>query len=154
MSEGIRLDRGRGPRPIEWIATGGTLLVLAGSLVFSVAAQRVFDVAKARAWTASGAPCPGLSRAAYLASGERIVHQIVYDDVRFGRGYGYVNCVEVLGGVPVCQFNSPTVLEVATRRGDFYFATQMNPATISVAGGVPRCVLKGSARGLAIGYGD
>jgi hypothetical protein len=151
ISDAFDFGRRRGPRPIEIVATFGAIAVLAATLPLALAAQRIAAVAKARAWAVSGPPCPSLSRSAYLASGERIVHLIDYDGVRFGRGYGYVSCVEVakdggrgLDTVPVCQFNSPTVLQVTTRRGDFYFYTRIRPATVTIADDRPQCVMNAS----------
>jgi hypothetical protein len=156
MAKGVCLG-GRSYSLIECVATGGVMLVLAGTPLLSTAAQRLVAIARAQAWTVAGAPCPGLSPAEVPASGYRIAHAIDYGDVRFGRAYGYVSCVEVSGdggwsmdAAPVCQFNSPSLLQVTTRRGDFYFLTRMRPATVSIVDGRPRCVLNASVGLIAL----
>ncbi|MDR3510421.1 MAG: hypothetical protein P4L73_02210 [Caulobacteraceae bacterium] len=151
ISGAFDLGRRRGLKPIEIVATFGALAVIAATVPLALGAQRIAAVAKARAWAVDGPPCPAMSRAAFQASGLRIAHVVDYDDVRFGRGYGYVTCVAVarnggrgLDTVPVCQFNSPTVLEVTTPRADVYFATHIGPATVTIVNDRPRCVLNAS----------
>lgn len=133
---------------IQLVSTIAGVAVVVGTIGGVWFFQRMTAIAKARDWTAVGAPCPTLSRAAFLASGVPMAHVMVYDDVRFGRGYGYVNCNEIAahdgrgpGIVSVCQFNNPSVLQVTTRRGDFFYATQTSPATVSITDGAPKCVL-------------
>lgn len=137
--------------PIEWVATGGAIAVLASVLPLALAGERVAQVAKARAWTVEGPSCPTLTGEAARRMGGKIAHVIDYDDVLFGRGYGYVSCILIadqggrgLGRLPVCQFNNPTVLQVTTRTGTTYYSTWINPATVSVEHGRPRCVLGNS----------
>jgi hypothetical protein len=147
MAKKIRIGRYR-VSLLQLIAACGTTLVVVGAVLFLVIGQRLAAISKARDWTAIGAPCPTLSVAAYQASGNRIAHVIDYDGVSLGRGYGYVNCDEIAddggrgrGVIPICQFNSPTILQVTTKRGRFYYFTQSSPATISIVDGVPRCVM-------------
>ena len=101
-----------------------------------------------QALTITGAACPTITRQAYLASDIPASHVFIYDDVRFARADGMVSCDEIadhgghgFGRLPICQFNSPTVLEVITARGEFFYATQAKPATVTVDHGSPSCVL-------------
>ena len=110
--------------------------------------QRQSNVAKAEAWTPLAPACPTETKAEYLAKGERAEHVSNYDDIHFGRGYGYVTCNEIgsdggRGGgvVPVCQFNNPTVLQVTTVWGETIFVTGSHGATVLVEDGRPRCLL-------------
>lgn len=116
------------------------------------------DIAEARAWTFAAPACPSLSRQEYLANAREndvsVSRAFGFGGVRFGRGYGNVSCdmIHDDGGrspetIPVCQFSSPGVLEVATPRGAFYFFPSTGPATVSVSHGEPRCVRGGTFRG-------
>ncbi len=106
-------------------------------------------VAKAKAWTITGPPCPALDRKAFIASPVKASHPIEYDDVRFDRGFGHVSCDQIAydGGrdlfstYPVCQFTSPGMLRITTSGGEFYFLPQNGPATVAVAHGRPTCVM-------------
>lgn len=101
----------RGPRrlsPIEWVASGGAIPLLVSVLPLALIGERIAQVAKARAWTVEGPPCPPLSRDAYLKL-RPVAHVIDYEGVQFGRGYGYVSCIVIadhggrgLGTFPVC----------------------------------------------------
>jgi hypothetical protein len=133
---------------IQLVSAAAGVVAVVGTIGGVALFQRSTAITKARAWTAVGPPCPSLSQADFLAAGVQMAHTIVYDDVTFARGYGYANCNEIadkggrgVGVVPVCQFNSPTALQVTTRRGTFYFATRSSPATVSIADGVPHCVM-------------
>jgi hypothetical protein len=101
---------------------------------------------------ATGPACPTETRAQYLASGPRASETFTYHGVRFSRAYGYVNCNEVtpdLLGVrhaKVCQFNSPTVLEVTTPSADVYYAAPVSPMTAWVDESGPHCDLASSVR--------
>ena len=103
---------------------------------------------ESRAWTVTGPACPGVSRAASLASGIALSHPFNYHGARFDRAYGYAMCDVIAdrgghgpGRITVCQFNNPSALEVVTPRGDFHFMTQAQPATIAIEDGAPTCVL-------------
>jgi hypothetical protein len=71
-----------------------------------------------------------------------------FEGAEFGMAYGYVDCSRITddpllgsGSDPVCQFNNPTVVEVATSRGRAVFITGIQPATIIIAKGRARCVM-------------
>jgi hypothetical protein len=101
-----------------------------------------------QALTITGPPCPTITRQAYMSSDISASHVFLYDDVRFARADGMVSCDEIadhggygFGRLPVCQFNSPTVLEIITPRGEFFYATRARPATVTVDQGTPSCVM-------------
>lgn len=126
------------------IAVVALVGVVGGCLIL----QRQSNVARAQSWTPVAGACPTESKAEYLARGERALHVSNYDDIHFGRGYGYVTCNEIgsdggRGGgvVSVCQFNNPTVLRVGTTRVETFFVTGSHGATVLVEDGRPRCVL-------------
>ena len=105
-------------------------------------------VEEAQAWAPPGPPCQQVSRQAYLALGASDPHISNYDGVRFARGYGAVGCNEIMsrggrgpGRIPVCQFNSPTTLEVTTASSDTLYFTQAKPAVITIEDGRPSCTL-------------
>ncbi len=132
----------------QLISAGVGALAVVGIIAAVLILQRANAIAKAEAWMPPGAPCPVSSPAALLASGNRVEHVSVYDNIRFGRRSGFVTCNEVAsdggrgaGLVSVCQFNNPTVLQVTTRRGDFFYFPRSKPATVSVEDDTPRCVL-------------
>ncbi len=124
----------------------GVILVgfLAGLWVWHQRAQ----IEEAQAWAPPGPACQIVSRQAYLAIGAPEPHVSTYDGVRFARAYGAVGCNEIAshggrgpGRIPVCQFNSPTTLEVSTPRGDTYYFTQAKPAVVTISDGQPACAL-------------
>jgi hypothetical protein len=128
------------------LATCCVLGLATFALVFS--AVRYTTVLKARAWVPAGAPCSPISRRDYLASGFLASRGFDFQGLRLIRAYGYVNCAEIHddGGraaavVPVCQFNDPGVVVLATPRGQFYYLPRYRPVTITVSHGHPACVL-------------
>ena len=131
---------------------GGVTLGICGVILVATLAglwvwHRKALVEEAQAWAPPGPACPVMTRQAYKALGTVASHVSHYDGVQFGRAYGAVGCNEIAshggqgpGKVPVCQFNSPTTLEVVTARGDFLYYTQAKPAVVTVADGQPTCV--------------
>jgi hypothetical protein len=142
-----RPGRRRGPS-LEQIATLCGVAIALASIPLAVVGQRQAAIAKARAWTAAGPPCPVVSRRAYMAFGAPVAQAFDYAGARFARAYGGASCSQItddpllgLGHVPVCQFNNPTVVEVTSVRGRTFFMTGIRPATILLAHGQARCVL-------------
>ena len=89
----------------------------------------------------SGPPCPTATAAAY-AAGPQARKELIFNDVKFGRAFGHVDCNEVAnkatrkGSMPVCQFTGPGAVTVTTDKGVFYFATGIGkPATVSAPDG-------------------
>jgi hypothetical protein len=137
----------RGPY-LEQVATVCGVVIALATIPLAVAVQRQAALARTAAWTASGPPCPVMSRAAYKAFGAPVSNIFDYDGVWFARAYGNATCGKItadrlfaLGLITVCQFNNPTVVEVATPRAQVFFMTGVRPATILVEHGQPSCVL-------------
>jgi hypothetical protein len=127
------------------VALGG----LAALLAVNWAYHRTNAIGVAQAWTIDGPPCPTLSRAAFVSGGHSAPRSFEYDGVVFGRQAGHVSCQDVaygggrgLGVFPVCQFTSPAVLTVKTRKDEVVYAPGVGQAaTVAVQHGEPRCVL-------------
>jgi hypothetical protein len=120
-------------------------LVVTGAWLF---AMRNTAIAKARDWTPAGPPCPAVSLVDYRASGFSAANRVEYDGVGFARASGYIVCEDIAddGGkssvdIPVCQFNDPSALDVATAQGHTYYLPRSKPATVVVSHGRASCVL-------------
>ena len=129
-------------------------LVLAAGVALMWWLPRSREIAKAEAWTFTGTPCPAVSVQAFAAFVVQPKESFEFGDVTFARGYGHASCEQItndggrgFGTHPVCQFTSPGVLHVTTKRGDFYFITQTGPATVAVQDGVASCVRAARFRG-------
>jgi hypothetical protein len=141
-----RIHGGGGRR--GWIMAGGMGLLAVVVVGAWLVAMRYTAEAKAREWTPAGAPCPALSQAAYLASGFSATNRADFDGIGFARAYGYTVCSDINddGGrspahVPVCQFNDPGALDIATPAGHTYYLPQTKPATVIISHGHASCVL-------------
>ena len=140
--------------------TGGQKITLAvaASLALAVPAyvvggaylkDRDAALVLAREWTIKGPACPSLTRAQFEAQGFRAPKSLDYAGVTVARQFGHVTCSPLrygdgwgLSHYVVCQFTSPNVLQVTTRKGVWYFAPGMGrPATISTPHDQARCVL-------------
>ncbi len=129
-------------------------VVLAAAVLAGWWLPRSREIAKAEAWTFTGAPCPSVSAQAFAAWVVKPRESFEFGDITFARGYGHASCEEItndggkgFGRHPVCQFTAPAVLHVTTKRGDFYFITQTGPATVAVEHGVASCVRAARFRG-------
>ena len=143
----------RGP-PIGKIAIAAGLLILFGAVVAGWIWQRPEGVQDAREWTIAGPPCPPATSQAYGRLPFHVSRAFDFADVRFGRAFGHASCAEIhddgglgMGTHPVCQFTSPGVLQITTKRGVYYFVPQTGPATVSVPDGQPTCVLASKFKG-------
>jgi len=95
-----------------------------------------------------GPPCPTVARGAF-AQPLRPDKVFEFNSVDFASHFGHVDCGvasarDALGQgfYPVCQFSSPAVLAIGTAGKVFYFEPGLGrAATVSVRGGVARCVL-------------
>lgn len=130
------------------IVAGLCGLIVLATVVVGWVWHRHTKIAEYQAWMVTGAACPVISKADYEASGTVAGHIFEYDGARLARAYGYVNCDEVasdggkgMGTIPVCQFNSPTMLRVTTKRGEVFYSTRTSPATVSFKDDQPSCVL-------------
>lgn len=100
----------------------------------------------------SGPACPTLTAAEYEARTAKPKKAFVFNDIRFDRRFGHVDCNTVATGkgqayAPVCQFSGPALLAVTTDKGRFVFSPGAGkPVTIIVEDGAPRCVMDGNFR--------
>jgi hypothetical protein len=126
------------------------LLVIAALAVLAFIIQdRATRMAEARAWTVSGPPCPQGRPAALVADGESVSQVMDFDGVRFARVHGAVRCAEIgydegrSGSLfPVCEFDHPGAVSVATARGVTVFVPpSLQAATIQVRHDTPSCVV-------------
>jgi hypothetical protein len=138
--------------------TSGQITVLGFCLIGPVVVLLLWGVHKytviatARAWVVPGPPCPALTAADAAQLSASKLQSFTFQGVRFGKGYGYVNCRMVAdhGGwgresIAVCQFNNPSILQVAAAHGAGSFLTGGRPATVWVDQGQPHCVLGAGA---------
>lgn len=111
--------------------------------------QRDAALSLAREADIKGAPCPELTRAQFEARGLKTPKSTTYEGVIFSRQFGHVECrgVRYGGGwssrvYPVCQFTSPNVLHVKTRKGEWYFFPGMGQAaTVGTPNDEAQCVM-------------
>lgn len=100
----------------------------------------------------SGPPCPTLTAAEFDARSAKPKKAFVFNQIRFDRRFGHVDCNTVAIGqgnayAPVCQFSGPALLAVTTDKGRFFFAPGAGkPVTIITENGSPRCVMDGNFR--------
>lgn len=140
-------------RRLMWAVplTVASLLVLAvGGWMFGGAFMKARNrsIAAADAARSAAAACPTLTAADFDAGHYKRLKGVQYLNGAFTRQFGHVECVTAAdrGGpirtYAVCAFSSPNVLKVTTSKGDWYFAPGLGqPATVSTAGDVARCVM-------------
>ena len=138
----------RAPRWTELATLAGVLAIAAATGPLALLGQRTSEVARMRAWMVQGPACPVMSRSAFAAFGTPIHNVFSLDGVRFGRAYGDAACARIpreavlgLGQRLVCQFTTPTIVEVSGPRGHVFFRTDMRAATVTIDNGEPDCVL-------------
>jgi hypothetical protein len=130
---------------------GGVLVATAavGLIGWNYLKERNASVATARAWDIKGQPCPALSEADWIARRYKAEKHFDYDGIDIGRHAGDASCSDVhshggtgFGTVRVCQFTSPDVLTVASKKGRFYFVPGIpHLASLIIEDDVPRCVM-------------
>jgi hypothetical protein len=110
--------------------------------------ERERSIAASAAAHAGAPACPTLTAGEFEAAHHRRLQGVQYLNGTFVRQHGPVECVTAadrkgpLKTYAVCAFTSPSVLKVTTAKGDWYFAPGVGqPATVSTAGDVARCVL-------------
>jgi hypothetical protein len=111
--------------------------------------RRAAAVVTAKEWAIDGDPCPTITAAEFAAKKYRLRMSFDYGGAQFARAAGHVSCAAVaykggkgLGEFPVCQFTSPAVVKVTTKKGEVYFVPGIGkPATVSVPHGVGACVM-------------
>lgn len=122
--------------------------MLASIIPLALLGQRESALSRVHAWTLAGPPCPVISAAGYRAFDAKSSESFSYAGARYIRAYGMAASAKVaadtvlgLGERPVCQFNAPGVLAVATARGRTLYRADRTPATITMVSGAPHCVL-------------
>ena len=128
----------------------GAVVLIAAFAIGGWAWKRPREIAKAQAWAITGPPCPTLSKQAYDAQFLKIKYRTEVNDLTFGRNSGSISCDDIvedggkgLGKFTECQFTSPSIVEVTTEAGDFYFLLQTGRATVWVKHGQATCVRGG-----------
>lgn len=135
---------------LPWYVLAGGVAVGVAALVALQVVQREKAIADSTAATKilDGPPCPQLTQAQYDASRLKATKALVFNDVRFERRFGHVDCSIVGKGraiSQVCQFTGPAVLVVASKTKTAYFEPGVgHPATVAVTDGEPRCVMASS----------
>jgi hypothetical protein len=135
--------------PYGMIAVVGFIVLAVGITVGTRLKQKPEAIDNARKWTFNGPPCPPMTKEAFKATGVALTRSFQYGEVRFARQFGHSSCNNVatkggrgLGTFEVCQFTSPAILQVTTRKSDTYYAPGAGqPAIVSMEGGQPRCIL-------------
>ncbi len=106
-------------------------------------------VADAAAWTITGPPCARITEAQFLGVHHKAPRRFDFEGVAFFRRAGHAECAIIRdrggrGGhrFQVCQFTSPDDLMIRANGTDTYFRPGPGqPATVSLAGGQPACVM-------------
>jgi hypothetical protein len=133
-----------------WALLGGLVVAaVVAHLLLRLADLQRLKIAEAKAWDIKGPACPPLDPENFLSGRKLTPRTFTYQEVRFTRRSGYVDCASIYenGGrsdrfYPVCQFTSPGQLMVRTAKGDFYFEPGPGQnATVSTQGGGARCVM-------------
>lgn len=135
-----------------WVALVTMALPFVGVVLLLVVRNQTQAAADIEAWRISGPSCPSYSGDVSMFRRQKAFD---LDRYRFRRVYGHVECADLTSGslfAPeqrlVCQFTSPTFLEVTTPRGVQSYSTGIGqPATVTIEKGRATCVLGGWFRG-------
>jgi hypothetical protein len=135
-----------------WVAVVTLALPFVGVVMLLVVRNQTQSAAEIARWRISGPSCPS-----YAGDVAKFRRQKAFDldGYRFRRVYGHVECAGMTSGSLfaseerlVCQFTSPTFLEVTTPHGARSYETGIGrPATITIENGRATCVLGGWFRG-------
>jgi hypothetical protein len=101
-------------------------------------------------WTIEGPPCPVVAEISRAAQGRKPPPPFVYQKVAFAYQIGDVSCEAVpegyfkRGTYPVCQFDAPAAIRVATGGRTIIFEPGVgHRATVTVRHGKVSCVVGG-----------
>lgn len=100
-----------------------------------------------------GPVCPTMTAEAFTARNVKVPKVFEFNNDTYARRFGHLDCnlVAVKGvkdPVPVCQFTSPSIVIVTTKKGTFYFDPGTgSPATVRVVDGTPSCVKASNFKG-------
>ncbi|HEX3919120.1 MAG TPA: hypothetical protein VHW60_17425 [Caulobacteraceae bacterium] len=119
--------------------------------------------AETKAWLVTGPPCPTITADAWRALDIANPQPASFRGIVAERDAGDVTCetqdVDAAGHAvapyPVCRFGSPVAIHLITPRGDLYFQPPVgSAATVTLAGGQPRCMLAAAGASWSTGpYG-
>jgi hypothetical protein len=157
MDYGFRKKR-RLNREMKITLAAGAAISLAIAGYFAVATvlrDRDNNIADAKAYGPSGAPCPTVTRAQLAANGPGLRHSFDYGGMRLSHAFGDTDCAWIvdhggagMGRFPVCRFTSPGSLEVVVGKTDVLFAPGLGqPAAIVLDKGQVRCLLTAKEMG-------
>jgi hypothetical protein len=146
--------------------TSSMKLVIAGCVVLSAAVVGYFsiasflrdrdkNVADAKQYGPSGAPCPTAVKADMGVKTPELRHGFDFGDMHLVHSFGDADCAWIsthggtgMGKIAVCRFTSPASLEVQMGKTDVYFAPGMGkPAAIVQDGDQIRCLLTAKEMG-------
>jgi len=111
--------------------------------------HRAERVALAKEWSIDGHPCPQVTAQEFRARRLKAPKGLIYANATLFRQFGHMTCSPIaygggagMGAYAVCQFTSPNVLRVKTRKGEWYFVPGPGqPATIATPHDEAHCVL-------------
>jgi hypothetical protein len=148
--------RRRSKAEIAAIALGGLAAVAfpAWLLGGSFLKHRAENIALAREWSIEGHPCPQITAEDFRTRRLKAPKGVLYENATLFRQFGHMTCSPItydggtgLGAYAVCQFTSPNVLRVKTRKGEWFFVPGPGqPATIATPHEEARCVLASNFR--------
>lgn len=149
MAEWKRQRRTTGEKVAIGVAVALALAFPAWLVGGSLLKQRAENIALAREWSIDGHPCPQVTRAEFESRKLKAPKGTIYAEATFFRQFGHMTCSPItydggtgLGAYAVCQFTSPNVLRVKTKKGEWYFVPGPGqPATIATPHDEARCVL-------------
>lgn len=144
-----RQRRTTGEKVVIGVAICAALAFPASLLGGSFLKQRAANIALAQAWSIDGKPCPRLTRAEFVARKLKAPQGVLYSNAKFYRRFGHMTCSPIaydggtgLGAYAVCQFTSPHVLRVTTKKGEWIFLPGPGqPATIATPHDEAHCVM-------------
>lgn len=138
--------RWRGPARTAALAGVALIAGLAGvALWASIQRDNENNAADARAYGASGPPCPVTTPARLAVEGPRLRHTFDYGGMSLSHAFGDSDCAWIVGKggrYPICRFTSPGSLEIRDGKTDQLFAPGIGrPAAVLRQGGQVRCLM-------------
>ena len=89
--------------------------VAAAAVWASLERERGKEEADARAYGASGPPCPTITPARLAMEGPHLRHRFEFGDMALAHAFGDADCAwirDATGRYPICRFTSPGSLEL------------------------------------------
>lgn len=111
----------------------------------SLKARWAMEAADARAYGASGPPCPATTPARLKAEGPQLRTSFMFEDMTIVRAFGEADCAVIHdadGPFPICRLSSPGSIEVKSGQADLLFAPGIgHPAAILRRKGKIECLM-------------